>query len=366
METSYLQSNLMLNSSLEEQLLLCCARTTINNEIRDKIKILVSQEICWDELIDLTVANQVIPLVYRSLQSIHDQSIPAEAITQLREINLEIVALSMSFAVKLQEILQCFSTENIPVIPYKGSILAAAVYGDICLRQFSDIDLFVASQDISRSGKLLISQGYQFQREFQWEKDFFHPDTGITIDLHQAMSQSYYPFRLSFEHCIKNAQDIKLLDNMVPTFDTIDLLLVLSIQLTKDSYGQTSTLTKVCDISELICRYPTLEWESVITRAMSIGCLRLLLLSLFLTHELLGINLPENIWKLVNKDWVVRQYGRLLAMNFFHPKYHSILHLLFKVLILVEYPLSAAHNMQLLKSMVFYFNGELPSAKVKN
>jgi Uncharacterised nucleotidyltransferase len=355
----------MLNSPIEEQLLLCCARMNINNEIRDRIKILISQEIDWDEVIDLTVCNQVVPLVYRNLQSIKDQLVPSEVINQLREINIEIIAFSMSFAIKLQEILQCFHIENIPVIPYKGSILASAVYGDICLRQFSDIDLFVASQDIFRSRKLLISQGYQFNREFQWEQDFTHPDTDITIDLHQAMAQSYYPFRLSFEHCIKNAQDIKLLDNMVPTFDTIDLLLVLSIQLTKDSYGQTCTLTKVCDMSELICRYPTLEWKEVLERATSIGCQRLLLLSLLLTHKLLGTDLPQNIWELIKKDWVVKEYGKLLAIDFFYPQTHSVLHLLFKVLILIEYPLSANHNIQLLKNMASYIHKKLPSTKIK-
>ncbi len=365
MKPSYLQSSLMLNSSIEEQLLLCCARMNINDEIRDRIKILISQDISWDELIELTICNQVVPLVYRSLYSLNDPLIPVEVITQLRVMNLENIVASMSFAIKLQEILQCFSDEKISVIPYKGSVLACTIYGDICLRQFSDIDLFVASQDIFRSGELLVSQGYQFQREFHWEKDFLHPDTGITIDLHQAMAQSYYPFRLRFEDCVKNSQHVELLDNMIPAFGTIDLLLVLSVQLTKDSYGQTCTLAKVCDVSELIDRYPALEWESIIDRARSIGCQRLLLLSLLLTHKLLGANLPKNIWELIKKDWVVKQYGKLLAINFFYPQAYSILHLLFKVLILIEYPLSASHNIQLLKNMVSYIHKKLPGAKRK-
>lgn len=366
MKSSYLQSSLMLNSSIEEQLLLCCARINVDDDISNRINTLICQDICWDELIELTVGNNVVSLAYRNLQAIGGHSVPPEVMTHLRKINIEGIALSMSFAIKLQEILQCFTVENIPVIPYKGSILAAAVYGDICLRQFSDIDLFVASQDIPRSEKLLISQGYQYQREFQWEKDFLNPHTGITIDLHQAMAQSYYPFHLNFEDCIKNSQDIKLLNDMVPTFNTIDLLLVLSVQLTKDSYGQTCTLNKVCDVAELIYQYPNLEWELVVDRAISTGCQRLLLLGLLLTHELLGVALPTYVWKLIKKDWVVWRYGRLLAANFFYVKDHGVLHFILKVFMLIEYPLSAAHNVKLLRNMVSYIYGKLLGTKTKS
>jgi hypothetical protein len=354
MVSSYLQSNVMMNGSIEEQLLLCCARTSIDDDINKQIKLLIYQGVDWDELIDMAISNQLIPLLYRNLQQICSESIPVNVINQLKIINHESIAFSVSFTVKLQEILEYFAAENIPVIPYKGPVLAVAVYGDLCLRQFTDIDLFVASKDVVRSGELLVSQGYYLNRNCPWEKTFTHFYTGVAVDLHEAMAQSYYPFRLDFEHCIEHCQKVNLLDNLVLSFDIEYLLLVLSVQFVKDSYGQTCTLTKVCDISELIYRYPNLKWQVVIDRANSIGCQRILILALFSTHELLGTTLPQSIWDLIENDWLVRQYGKLLASNFFYSQPLSLSFFLFKILVLIEYPLSAPHNLSLLKGIFVY------------
>jgi Uncharacterised nucleotidyltransferase len=338
----------MLNNSIEEQLLLYCTRTHVDDFIAKQIKLLIQQKVDWDELIELAIYHQVYPLLHKNLQCIASTFIPPDFVNQLRELNYKNVAASMSLTIKLLELIQLFTSENIQVIPYKGSVLAAAVYQDICLRQSYDIDLLVAPQDVARSGALLISQGYQLDKQYPWEQTFIHFDTGVTIDLHKGVAQSYYPFRLDFEDSIQRCRSVSLLNKMVKSFSAEDLLLVLSVQITKDSYGQTCTLAKVCDVSELVSRYPAIEWELVIDRATLIGCQRLLLLSLLLAHALLDTILPVSIWKLIKQDWVVWQYGKLLSSSFFRPETHRILHFLFKILILIEYPLSASHNRHLL------------------
>ena len=62
----------MLNSSIEEQLLLCCARTRVDESIEQRIKQLIQQKIDWDELIELAVEHQIIPLLYRNLSQLAD------------------------------------------------------------------------------------------------------------------------------------------------------------------------------------------------------------------------------------------------------------------------------------------------------
>jgi hypothetical protein len=351
MISSYLESSLMLSSAIEEQLLLCCARTCVDEATSQQIKQLIQQKINWDELIELAIYHQVTPLLYRNLQPLNDKSIPAVALSQLRDLNFTNTVISMSLTSKLLEILSWFAAADIQVIPYKGAVLAAAGYGDICLRQFNDLDLLVASSDVAKSKNLLISHGYELHDQYGWEATFIHPLQRVNIDLHHGMGQSYYPFRLDFDDCMQRCQPAVLLDQSIATFSTADLLLVLSLQIVKDSHDETCVLTKVCDIAELVPRCSLPEWEKAIEISQAIGCQRLLSIGLLITHELLGTPLPPSIWQLIEKDWIVRQYGKLLASNFFQPikTGHSLFWFkVWRVLALIEYPLSAPSNNQLL------------------
>jgi Uncharacterised nucleotidyltransferase len=353
MTSSYLESSRMLNISIEEKLLLCCARTNVDYEIYQQIKQLIQQKIDWDELIKLAIYHQVTPLLYRNLAQLNDQLIPAGALGQLRDLNFTNTVISMSLSSKLLEILSWFSAAGIQVIPYKGAVLAAAGYGDICLRQFNDLDLLVAPPDVAKSENLLMAHGYELHDQYGWEETFIHPEQGVNIDLHHGMGQSYYPFRLDFDDCIQRCQSVVLLDQSISSFSTADLLLVLSLQLVKDSHDETCVLAKVCDMAELVPRCSAPEWEKAIELSQAIGCQRLLSIGLLLTHELLGTPLPPAIWQLIEKDWIVHQYGKLLASIFFQPVKIGRSLFWFKVwrgLVLIEYPLSAPSNAHLLNT----------------
>jgi Uncharacterised nucleotidyltransferase len=354
MEISYLQSGIMVNSSIEEQLLLCCSRTYVGEDITKQVKLLVQQKIDWNRLIELAIYHQLSPLLHQNLQRICAEVLPVDFASKLREITYENIASSMSLTAKLLELMTFFAAENIPVIPYKGSVLAADIYKDICLRQSYDIDLFVDSEDVARAALLLISQGYRLDQKQYWEQSFVHVETGVTVDLHQGMAQSYYPFRLNFDHCIQRCQKVDLLNHWVLSFSTEDLILILSVQIVKDSYGWTCILAKICDISELIYQHPGMDWPLVLNRATLIGCQRLLLLGLLLTHRLLGTPLPSPIWQLIKKDWIVWRYGKLLADEFFYPNKLGLSSFLLKILILIETPIRSSHNIYLLKSILVY------------
>jgi hypothetical protein len=260
----------------------------------------------------------------------------------------------MALTSVLLQLLTQFAAQGIPVIPYKGPVLAALVYGDIALRRFYDLDLFVAVQDMGRAEAFLVSKGYQVKSRQAWEQTFVHVETGVSIDVHQGMAQPFFPFRLSFEHSAQSLQVVPLLGNEIWSFAKEDLLLVLSVQIVKDCYCQQAVLVKVCDIAELVMGQPLLPWERVLERSKCVGCHRLLLLGLLLAHKLLGTPLPNLIWGQIQQDWVVWQYGQLLCRNFFDQVFPSFLFFVLKGLMLIEYPLHSAHNSSLAKYILSY------------
>jgi len=56
------------------------------------------------------------------------------------------------------------SIENeVPVVSFKGPILAEAVYDDLSLREFCDLDLLIRVQDLAKAEDILLACGYTAQ-----------------------------------------------------------------------------------------------------------------------------------------------------------------------------------------------------------
>ena len=68
---------------------------------------------------------------------------------------------------QLLMLLRLFKDNDIPIIPYKGAVLAASAYGDITLREFHDLDFLVQKDHLLKARDLLLSHGYQLS--VQWD-----------------------------------------------------------------------------------------------------------------------------------------------------------------------------------------------------
>ncbi len=81
------------------------------------------------------------------------------------------------------------------------------------------------------------------------------------------------------------------------------MLIVLCVQVAKDSHAQTCALNKLCDIAELLRSQPKLEWSRVDRESKRLGCQRVLGLGLHLARKLLdaprdsnGVAAPAGPW----------------------------------------------------------------------
>jgi Uncharacterised nucleotidyltransferase len=91
--------------------------------------------------------------------------IPKSGQAELQSNFLANVQNSFFLTAELLKLLALFETHSISAVPFKGPILAASVYGNLSLRQFGDLDIFVHKEDIARAARLLVSQGYRSSGE---------------------------------------------------------------------------------------------------------------------------------------------------------------------------------------------------------
>ncbi len=312
------------NACLETQLLLQCARSRIDVQTADRIKKLSSAAIDWSLLVRLGHHQKVIPLLYQSLKSVCSETVPAIVLSQLQNRVRANTLWNLFLAKELVAVLGMLEENGIKAIPFKGPTLAMTAYGDLGLRRFGDLDILVQKQDFIKAKKLIISQKYQlavtdlqelliFKHAFQ--SPFRHHSSRFTIDLHWGLSPKRPGRRHRFDCLWSNLGSISLLGQSVPTLSPESTLVVQCINAVKEPADQ--SLKQICDIAEVIKTYPNLSWKTAFSIAQQLGCERLFLIGLNLSHQLYGTVLPEEASQKISSIPIVQKYTRAFEERFF-------------------------------------------------
>jgi hypothetical protein len=306
---SYNGSTLYQSQCPEVQLLLCCAQTFINAATAETIETLCYGNLDWYRLLSLADRHDLTCLLYQSLQDTCSETIPKPVIDQLCQDFQSCTLNNLFFTQELLKLLQLFEVHHIPVLPYKGPVLALALYGNLSLRRFCDLDLLIHPQDLVRVKPLLKLAGYDTlavddaqEAANLWsdsERDFVRQDNKVVLDLHWRITPRFFPFKLPVEEIWKRCQSFSLLGTTVSTLAPEDLLLVLCVHGAKECWGK---LKWICDVAELIRAYTNLDWNRVLTQAQQLHSRRMLLLGVGLAWQLLGVRLPETVLAAIQSD----------------------------------------------------------------
>ncbi|MDF5720866.1 MAG: nucleotidyltransferase family protein [Rhizonema sp. PD37] len=328
--------NRSIETSFETELLLCCVRTHPNHSTIERIKALVQENLNWEYLIETSRINAVLPLFYWNLNKICSSSIPANLQQQLKSYQYAVTQRNLILTSKLIKLLELFEANSIPVIPFKGPVLAILAYGDISRRDFGDLDILVSKQDFLKTKKLLSAQGYQsysnssekeaiylnsikdWQQEAylrsHWELHMVDERDGVTIDIHHGMLPKQFSFLYDTEWLWKNTQLKPFANKMILTLPPEDLILILCSQGAKDCWIQ---LNRICDIAELIRTSGEIDWELVCDRASQLRMTRILLLGLLLVHDLLEVELPKTILQKIQTNPLLQSLASQIYTQLF-------------------------------------------------
>jgi hypothetical protein len=298
----------VVDRTREWDLLLRCARTILSSDAQPPIQTSVSQELDWNFLIETAHHHRILPRLFRYLGAVDPAAIPAAAIQRLRAAFEANVKRNLFLTRELVRLLDMFAANAIPVIPYKGPILASQLHRDPGLRQFSDLDILVPVNDVARTRALLISQGYlpdvemterQLRAFVRREKDMtlLRQDLGIDLEVHWRITTDYEVVRIPSEFLWRQVGSYEFAGRSLQTLLPESLLLVLCVHGARHVWEK---LTWLCDIAA-ITQLP-LNWDRVIDDAVSLDCERILALGLVLSRDLLGAELPPQAVAVIEAD----------------------------------------------------------------
>ena len=305
-------------------MLLACSRTAVDESHAAQIAALATNTIDWKRIVYLAIGHGVAPLLYRSLNSVRPASVPLNVMERLRNEAQGIAGRNLMLATELLSLLDLLNANGIDVMPHKGPALACQVYGELRLRSFTDLDILVRQIDIPKVRNLLAKNGYEPQLKMTAGKErailrsecdeVFTGTNGRLVEVHWAITPPYFSFHLDTEDLFSRATKIELLGKSVLAPSPEDLLLILTVNGAKDMWTR---LEFICRVRELLHRYPEIHWPTVFTRARALGAERMLLLGLFLVHELLGVNLPTEVLQRFQQSKILWRMGNQVCERLF-------------------------------------------------
>jgi len=275
----------------EFQLLLACCSLQ-KNKVAD-VRSQIERSLDWGQVLRLAEHHNVMPLVYQALHQVSD-GVPAAILDELHARYQSNARKNLMFTAELLRILDCLESHGIAAIPYKGPVLAEAIYGNLALREFSDLDLLVLRRDFLRAKEAMRELGFTpgwrlsdtEERAYLrsgYECAFDGPAGRNLLELQWGIVPAFYAVDFDFQGFFDRASRFDLGNRIVKTLAPEDLLLSLSVHAAKHAW------IRLCWLRDLagIVQSPVLNWDHVSRAARELGIERILRINLRLADLLL-------------------------------------------------------------------------------
>ena len=307
------------NSPAESRILLYSARKSLSAAEKERLYGLLRTPIDWDYLTESATRHGTMPLLFRSLNSLPSSMVPGP---QLRDVGRHFVSNAVRSRKLIREmfrILDIFASQGIVGLPYKGPVLSASAYGDPTLRISGDLDILIRREDVPKAMDLLISDGFCFHDK-AIGRERFDPRSNYHLELthhgDRPPVELHWKFSDDLDFPIDPAQWFEALDSQqvagrrVGVLPPEKTLIGLCLHGTKDLWNR---LILVADISEFIRYRPELDWQCLLGLATTPDALRMLSIALLLARDLMEVDLPEDVSRIIDADRVAKNFSERIA-----------------------------------------------------
>lgn len=288
----------------EDKLLLLVTSPCFDNTSKEKIFALINQGISWDYLLNRIYRNKLTPLFYSRLNAEFPELIPEEIRNGLKQVGSRVAMNNLHMTSNLVKLLNKFREAGITAVPFKGPLLASLAYGNVALRIFSDLDIYVQAKDIAAANKVLLDNGFKASFdstnlansifiESAKECTYFNPTTKAGVDLHWKINYIFNATSLadtSFDQII----NVSMNGFDIPSFSLEKLFFILNLHIATHCW---ESLFWLCDIAAFLKKNNNLNWQLIIDKAKELRVVKILSINFLLMNKLWGMPIPDAILK---------------------------------------------------------------------
>ena len=315
-------------SAPEFDLLIGCARLATDVGIADRLRRILRGDLDWSYVRREAIRHGVMPLLYRSLCAIGPEAVPVAILEELRAQFFANARRNLVLTGELLRILDLLEGHGIPAIPLKGPVLAAAIYGDLSLRQFTDLDILVDRRDAVQAREVLIAQGYEPLRRltpaqvaahlrYEVHDALIGPRDRVGVELHWAFAPPCCAFALLPREVWGRLCPVVLGGRPVRTLAPADLLLFLCVHGAKHEWER---LEWICGVAELLGGPQCLAWPAILLQCHRLGIERALHVGLLLAQDVLDAHLPPSVARVARADPAAQALAQQARDRLFCPE----------------------------------------------
>ena len=310
----------------EIDLLVCCARTELNDAAKTRIVEILKHDLDWNEVLDQAAAHAIVPLVCSNLKQ-YSEAVPLKVLDRLKVLAYQSNIHNLRLASELSRLTSLMEDNGITSLPFKGPVLATEMYGDLARRQFSDLDILIPKKDFQRVKGLFLMNGFVplVERTLEQEAAYLaarrpynyklvSSDRRVLVELHWRFTSKYNSLAVDYDQLFKRLVKVSFAGRKVHHLAPEDLLLLLSQHGSKHFWTR---LLWLVDIVEVLRRHPEINWPETVTRAESMGMRRMLFLALYLAERLFDLEFPAEVKKRINKERKVKVLAARIEKRLF-------------------------------------------------
>jgi Uncharacterised nucleotidyltransferase len=291
--------------------LLACAATPFSRDHRQRARDLARNQHDFRTVLSLAEAHGLIPVVHERVGEIAD-AVSDEARLAASTAFAQNARQTLWLTQLLLKVSNLFQQRRIEALPYKGPVLAQLLYGNVTLRQYSDLDILVRAADVPRARDILQQAGFvpAFQlstREEQaylatgYEYIFHDVSNPNVLELQWRILPRFWTVDFDSTGFFARSQNIAIGERIIPTLGHENLLLVLCAHAAKHAW---SKLSWVRDIAEL-AQSCQLDWDQVVQQSGRLGIQRIVAVTFQLAMKMLSTPVPNAVLPLIDNDGTV-------------------------------------------------------------
>lgn len=283
----------------ETNLVALCARSFLSAEERHRLQSALAGPVDWAALERAADRHSIAPLVAWVLKQYGGDLVPLEVREQLDYRLRRAARQNLIWLAEWQRTLNAFESTGIRAISLKGPAFALQAYGNIALRESTDLDFLVRPDDMVKAQNALAREGYQLRfpasaglRSRNRQFDLIHPERGTLIDLHWGALHAMFPFQLPMDALFQSARTEHCENFSYLSLSPEHLLLYLCAHGTKHCWLH---LRWLCDVACYVRTAPTLDWNLCMQEAHAANCDLVMQHSLLLAGHVLGLELAATV-----------------------------------------------------------------------
>jgi|SRR5450432_2604972 Uncharacterised nucleotidyltransferase len=312
------------NLTNESRLLMTCARVTLRPEDVATIRALFEGAFNWELLLESADRHGMSPLLYWHLCELRPHIAPSAPLQLLRARFEKNAHRNLFLTGALLKVLRALEEENIRVLAYKGPVQATCLYGNVALREMSDLDLLIEPATFPAARKLLFGLGYgpalahtpkqeASRLRSDCEYELVNSNGTVCLDLHWNIASPHMGQRFCFDDFWERRRTLLLGGRRLATFSAEDMVMVLAV------HGGKHLWERLCWLSDFAecLQVPNLDWAVLRTRARAARVERMLFLALSLAQDVMDVQLPGERSMPVNTDTTILGIAARIEQNLF-------------------------------------------------